>query len=180
MRRPPLTRLANRRNLFSITKFSFYALNVNCYSPDRECVRFFHFHVQREYSTVFYFVLRTFVWRFLAFYPFACGNTLQRFLHVFLGCFCTLSILQPFFLFFWWGFFLKWVLRVCLSDTRDIFFRHRLKTPFWQLDVCLSLIQVERNFFVNERSVCFIIQEAHTSPPVRRRVRAFRESFRRW
>ena len=85
---------------FDIQKFSFYALNRNCYFPNRECVRFFHFHVQREYSTVFYFVLRTFVWRFLAFYPFACGNTLQRFLHVFLGCFCTLSILQPFFLFF--------------------------------------------------------------------------------
>ena len=117
MRRSPLTRLANRRNFFSITKFSFYALNVNCYSSNRKCVRFLSFFVRREYSTVFIFVLRTFVCLFLAFYPFSRGNILWRFSRVFLGCFFVPFILQPFFLFFWWWFSPKWVLRVCLSDT---------------------------------------------------------------
>ena len=32
------------------------------------------------------------------------------------------------------------------------------KTAKWHLRVCLSLLQVEVDFFVDERSVCFIIQ----------------------
>ena len=138
MRRSPLTRLANRRNFFSITKFSFYALNVNCYSSNRECVCFLSFFVRREYSTVFIFVLRTFVCLFLAFYPFSRGNILWRFSRVFLGCFCAPFILQPFFLFFWWWFSPKWVLRVCLSDTSA----HTQKNCKIDLGVYLSLIQV--------------------------------------
>ena len=33
---------------FDIQKFSFYALNVNCYFPNRECVRFFRLSAQRK------------------------------------------------------------------------------------------------------------------------------------
>ena len=36
---------------FDSPKFSFYALNVNCYSTNRECVRFFRLSAQRKDNT---------------------------------------------------------------------------------------------------------------------------------
>ena len=106
---------------FDIQKFSFYALNVNCYFPNRECVRFFRLSAQRKDNINLYFVLRTFVCLFLAFYPFPRWNTRLRFFRLILAHFCAFPIFATVFSIFWWWFFPKWALDVCLSATSCVY-----------------------------------------------------------
>ena len=116
MRRSPLIRLANRRNLFStLPIFSFNILNRNCYSTKGDIFERFCLNVRRDDSTdsCFYFtnvclpvfsVLSFLSWK----YP-------MKIFARFLGCFCAPFILQPFFLFFDGNFTPKIDLGVYLS-----------------------------------------------------------------
>lgn len=85
---------------FDIQKFSFYALNRNCYFPIGNVYAFFVFPLSARTTSIFNFVLRTFVCLFLAFYPFPRWNTRPRFFRLILAHFCAFNILQLFFLSF--------------------------------------------------------------------------------
>jgi hypothetical protein len=101
MRRPPLTRLANRRNLFStLPIFSFNILNRNCYSTKGDFCERFCLNVRRDDSTDSCFCFADVCLSFFSVlslllrkYPFKIFSFVFRLFYVF-------SILQPFSLFF--------------------------------------------------------------------------------
>ena len=166
MRRSPLTRLANRRNFSSIFKsFRFMPWIEIVIFLIGNVYAFFVFSLSARTTPFFNFVLRTFVCLFLAFYPFPRWNTRLRFFRLILAYFCAFSIFATVFSIFWWWFFPKWLLDVCLSDTSCVYvcacerktanrlrrvlvliqeeqFFISVKNAVWHLDVCLSLIQV--------------------------------------
>lgn len=106
---------------FDIQKFSFYALNRNCYFPIGNVYAFFVFPLSARTTSIFNFVLRTFVCLFLAFYPFRWWNTRLRFFRLILARFCAFNLFSTVFSIFWWWFFPKWALDVCLSDTSCVY-----------------------------------------------------------
>ena len=116
MRRSPLTRLANRRKFSSIFKsFRFMPWIEIVISLIGNVYAFFVFPLSARTTPIFNFVLRTFVCLFLAFYPFSRWNTHPRFFRLILAHFCAFSIFATVFSIFWWWFFPKWLLDVCLS-----------------------------------------------------------------
>ena len=122
MRRSPLTRLANRRNFSSIFKsFRFMPWIEIVIFLIGNVYAFFVFSLSARTTPFFNFVLRTFVCLFLAFYPFPRWNTRLRFFRLILAYFCAFSIFATVFSIFWWWFFPKWLLDVCLSDTSCVY-----------------------------------------------------------
>ena len=163
MRRSPLIRLANRRNLFStLPIFSFNILNRNCYSTKGDIFERFCLNVRRDDSTdsCFYFTNVCLpVFSVLSFPPMKYSSEIFSFnFSLFL---CVLYFCNRFF-YLLMMIFPKMVVRRVLVRYKlriHVRIREKMQNRLRRVLVFDTSERIKKHvFFVHERSVCLSIQ----------------------